>query len=160
MRSSGSQPRPERVRPRQGACAGLLPCRPAPPRPFQSPRFLRNQAARSRCGALDIGARESLVAFLTGGWWTLGPFWIYGLRCGAGRAMPVCQVRGSPRRRVRMEEGLAWPPAGVGGASSAARRPRSELGIRGVGAGGDRSNCQHPRGVRGSPRSSPSPPQK
>lgn len=66
MRSSGSQPRPERVRPRQGACAGLLPCRPAPPRPFQSPRFLRNQAARSRCGALDIGARESLLAFLTG----------------------------------------------------------------------------------------------
>lgn len=39
------------------------------------------------------------------------------------------------------------------------RLPRSEAGIHTTWAGGGGSNCQHQRGVRGSPQSSPSPPQ-
>lgn len=147
MRSSGSQPRvaaPPGAGPPPPGRMRSPP--PAPPRPCRSPRFLRNRAARSRGGALHPEARESPLAFLSGGWWPLGPLWPCGLRCGAGRAVPACQVRGG---RAGGGHGVA---AG-GRRRGLLRGPASAvaLGTRGVWAGGDRSNCRHPRGVRGSP---------
>lgn len=154
MRTSGSRPLPARVLPRQGACADLLPSRPSLSR---DPGSLETRRRVPGGGALDSGV---LLATLTGGWRPPRPvrtLWSP-VRSRAGNA----SVPGERRPAAAGEDGGGHGVAASGRRPGLlhGRLPRSEAGIHRTWAGGGGSNCQHQRGVRGSPQSSPSPPQK
>lgn len=159
MRRPRSRPVPAQAHPRQGACADFPPSRPSLSR---APGSLETRRCVPGACALGSGARASPPAsVLAGGWWSR-PVRTHGLRHSVGRAMPACQVRAGPQRRVRMKEGAgkARQSAGVDRASSAPRRPMSEAELLIAWAGGGSSNCQRGHRLRGSPGGLSFPPQK
>lgn len=131
MRTSGSRPLPARGPPPSGSMR-----RPpaVPPLPFQRPRFLRNQAARSRWRRVRLRGSASHPHGGLEAAETVRTLWTP-VRSRAGNASVPGERR--PGRRVRMEEGMAWLRAGVGRASFTAgsrgrRRGYTELGLEGA----------------------------